>query len=44
MTIPFLIAARATSHGVQLVERYYYELEITKDGKKAARNSLDALF
>jgi len=44
MPIPFLIAARATSHGVQLVERYYYELEITKDGKKAARNSLDALF
>jgi predicted RND superfamily exporter protein len=44
MPIPFLIAARATSHGVQLVERYYYELEITKSGKKAARNSLDALF
>jgi predicted RND superfamily exporter protein len=44
MPIPFLIAARATSHGVQLVERYYYELEITKDGKKAARNALDALF
>jgi len=39
-----LIAARATSHGVQLVERYYYELEITKSGKKAARNALDALF
>ena len=33
MPIPFLIAARATSHGVQLVERYYYELEITKSGK-----------
>jgi len=44
MPIPFLIAARATSHGVQLVERYYYELEITKSGKKAARNALDALF
>ncbi|TXI11986.1 MAG: transporter [Polynucleobacter sp.] len=44
MPIPFLIAARATSHGVQLVERYYYELELTKDGKKAARNALDALF
>ena len=44
MPIPFLIAARATSHGVQLVERYYYELEITQDGKKAARNALDALF
>lgn len=44
MPIPFLIAARATSHGVQLVERYYYELELTKSGKKAARNALDALF
>jgi predicted RND superfamily exporter protein len=44
MPIPFLIAARATSHGVQLVERYYYELEATGSGKLAARNALDALF
>lgn len=44
MPIPFLIAARATSHGVQLVARYYEELAITHDGKKAARNALDALF
>ena len=44
MPIPFLIAARATSHGVQLVARYYEELAITHNGKKAARNSLDALF
>lgn len=44
MPIPFLIAARATSHGVQLVERYYYELQITHNGEKAARNALDALF
>jgi uncharacterized protein len=44
MPIPFLIAARATSHGVQLVERYYYELAATGNGKKAARNALDALF
>lgn len=44
MPIPFLIAARATSHGVQLVERYYYELEVTGSGKAAARNALDALF
>lgn len=44
MPIPFLIAARATSHGVQLVERYYYELEATGSGKAAARNALDALF
>ncbi len=44
MPIPFLIAARATSHGVQLVERYYYELEATGSGPAAARNALDALF
>lgn len=44
MPIPFLIAARATSHGVQLVARYYEELAITHDGKRAARNALDALF
>lgn len=44
LPIPFLIAARATSHGVQLVARYYEELAITQNGKKAARNALDALF
>lgn len=44
LPIPFLIAARATSHGVQLVVRYYEELAITHNGKKAARNALDALF
>ncbi|QID17644.1 MMPL family transporter [Nitrogeniibacter mangrovi] len=44
LPIPFLIAARATSHGVQLVARYYEELAIVKNGKKAARNALDALF
>lgn len=44
MPIPFLIAARATSHGVQLVARYYEELAIVHNGKQAARNALDALF
>ncbi|MBS1188307.1 MAG: hypothetical protein H6R10_99 [Rhodocyclaceae bacterium] len=44
LPIPFLIAARATSHGVQLVVRYYEELALVKDAKKAARNALDALF
>ena len=44
LPIPFLIAARATSHGVQLVVRYYEELAIVHNGKKAARNALDALF
>lgn len=44
LPIPFLIAARAMSHGVQLVARYYEELAVTHNGKQAARNSLDALF
>ncbi|TAM10675.1 MAG: transporter [Nevskiaceae bacterium] len=44
MPIPFLIAARAMSHGVQLVARYYEEFETTHDGRRAARNALDALF
>ena len=44
LPIPFLIAARATSHGVQLVVRYYEELARTHNGKQAARNALDALF
>jgi predicted RND superfamily exporter protein len=44
MPIPFLIAARATSHGVQLAARYYEEFAVTGNGKKAARNALDALF
>ena len=44
LPIPFLIAARATSHGVQLVSRYYEEMAIVRDSKKAARNALDALF
>ncbi|MBX3667173.1 MAG: MMPL family transporter [Rhodocyclaceae bacterium] len=44
LPIPFLIAARATSHGVQLVVRYYEELAIVHNGQKAARNALDALF
>lgn len=44
LPIPFLIAARATSHGVQLVARYYEELSITKNASRAARNALEALF
>lgn len=44
MPIPFLIAARAMSHGVQLVARYYEEFAVVHDGRRAARNALDALF
>ena len=44
LVIPFLIAARAMSHSIQLVERYYGELALTKDSRKAARNAFDDLF
>ena len=44
LVIPFLIAARAMSHSIQLVERYYAELATTRDAKKAARNAFDDLF
>jgi predicted RND superfamily exporter protein len=44
LPIPFLISARATSHGVQLVARYYEELAKTHSATRAARNALDALF
>jgi len=42
--IPFLIAARAMSHGVQLVERYYAEVKLLGDGPLAARATFDSLF
>ncbi|WP_018992963.1 efflux RND transporter permease subunit [Aromatoleum toluclasticum] len=44
LVIPFLIAARAMSHSIQLVERYYFELGETNDSRKAARNAFDDLF
>lgn len=44
MVIPFLISARAMSHGIQLVERYYSELEICEDAKQAAQNTFNNLF
>lgn len=44
LVIPFLIAARAMSHGVQLVERYYAEVLIWGEGSKAARATFDSLF
>ena len=44
LPIPFLIAARAMSHGTQLVSRYYEELEVHKNGALAARKTLEALF
>lgn len=44
LVIPFLISARAMSHGIQLVERYYGEFVKCGDGKKAARRTFDSLF
>jgi predicted RND superfamily exporter protein len=44
MVIPFLISARAMSHGIQLVERFYQERALLGDGKKAARAAFENLF
>ncbi len=44
MVVPFLISARAMSHGIQLVERYYSELEICKNAGQAAQNTFNNLF
>lgn len=44
LVIPFLIAARAMSHGVQLVERYYAELKVQPKGSDAAKATFDSLF
>ncbi|MBL4612606.1 MAG: MMPL family transporter [Emcibacter sp.] len=44
LVIPFLISARAMSHGIQLVERYYDEFVKCGNGKQAARATFDSLF
>ena len=44
MVIPFLISARAMSHGIQIVERYYLELEKCENSERAARNTFESLF
>ncbi|WP_036228147.1 efflux RND transporter permease subunit [Marinobacterium jannaschii] len=44
LVIPFLISARAMSHGIQIVERYYLELNQNPDHKRAARQTFDNLF
>lgn len=44
LVIPFLIAARAMSHGVQLVERYYAEAATLGNGSAAAKATFDSLF
>jgi len=42
--VPFLISARAMSHGVQLVQRYYLEFDRIGDSRQAAHNTFDSLF
>ncbi len=44
LVIPFLISARAMSHGIQLVERYYMEIPNATDNHDAARRTFEALF
>lgn len=44
LVIPFLISARAMSHGIQLVERYYSELAECDDTRKAAQLTFESLF
>lgn len=44
LVVPFLISARAMSHAIQLVERYYLELAKNVDTKTAARNTFNSLF
>lgn len=44
MVIPFLVSARALSHGVQLVQRYNDELDASETGSEAARRTFEGLF
>ncbi|MEQ8800602.1 MAG: MMPL family transporter, partial [Haliea sp.] len=44
LVIPFLITARAMSHGIQLVERYYLEAPHAVDNHDAARRTFETLF
>ncbi len=44
LVVPFLISARAMSHGIQLVERYYQEIKHGLDGPQAAHVAFSNLF
>jgi uncharacterized protein len=44
LVVPFLISARAMSHGIQKIERYFLELSQTDDKVLAARNTFNSLF
>jgi len=44
LVIPLLVSARAASHGVQMIERYFEELEITGNRHQAVLNASSELF
>lgn len=44
LVIPFLISARAMSHAIQLVQRFYDECEDCDDARDAAHRTFDSLF
>lgn len=44
LVIPFLISARAMSHAIQLVQRYYDEIETSETSFEAAHRTFDSLF
>lgn len=44
LVIPFLISARAMSHGIQLVDRFYLELANDPDHRHAALTAFENLF
>ncbi|HIF17876.1 MAG TPA: transporter [Cycloclasticus sp.] len=44
LVVPFLVSARAMSHGVQIVERFYSELGEVGNKEQAARNTFEGLF
>ncbi len=44
LVIPFLISARAMSHGIQLVERYYLEAQTAANNHEAAQRTFETLF
>lgn len=44
LVVPFLIAARGLSHGIQIVERYYQELPTSETGREAAQRTFESLF
>jgi uncharacterized protein len=44
LVIPLLVTARAASHGVQIVERFFEELERTNDRHQAVFDAMDELF